>query len=266
MLKIKLACLVAGLALGAVLAGPLNPPGGPVASTYKTLADIEPRTAVQSLPGDSTAQYIISQSGSYYLAGGITGVAGKKGISVRADDVTIDLRGQTMDGANAGTMGINLESPTGTGLCVRNGILCNWTSNCVGNQGESGRLESIRAFGSSQGTALYVGAGSIVLNCSVTGTSGIHADDSSLLEGCTVEGASPFLSVRVNDGCGLHDCSTGGSGSANNLYAGIGFGSGCTITGCTARGGPSWGLLGWDDCTISKCMVYSNAGGGIGVR
>ena len=42
--------LAAGLALaaGAALAGPLNPPSGPVTSTYKTLTEVEPRVPVSA--------------------------------------------------------------------------------------------------------------------------------------------------------------------------------------------------------------------------
>jgi len=36
-----------GVGGGLLFAGPLNPPAGPVTSTYKTLSEIEPRTNVQ---------------------------------------------------------------------------------------------------------------------------------------------------------------------------------------------------------------------------
>ena len=38
---------------GALVAGPTTPPSGPIAPTHKTLTEIEPRTSVQSLPGDA---------------------------------------------------------------------------------------------------------------------------------------------------------------------------------------------------------------------
>ncbi|MCL4222042.1 MAG: hypothetical protein KJZ65_11815 [Phycisphaerales bacterium] len=54
-------------------AGPPDPPSGPVASSYKTLAEVEPRIAIKATntPGDANSVFRITQSGSYYLAGDI---------------------------------------------------------------------------------------------------------------------------------------------------------------------------------------------------
>jgi hypothetical protein len=69
-------CLVPAalvLSAGALIAGPLAPPPGPIASSYKTLSEVEPRTAVNATntPGDAGCVYRISQHGSYYLTGNI---------------------------------------------------------------------------------------------------------------------------------------------------------------------------------------------------
>ena len=55
-----------------VLAASLTPPGAP-APTMKSLAQIEPRTAVNAAntPGDAGNLFIISNSGSYYLAANV---------------------------------------------------------------------------------------------------------------------------------------------------------------------------------------------------
>jgi hypothetical protein len=57
----------------------------------KTLDQVEARTIVNTAntPGDVDNTFIISQPGSYYLSGNITGEAGKNGISIQADDVTL---------------------------------------------------------------------------------------------------------------------------------------------------------------------------------
>src|SRR5262245_43481489 len=86
------ALIVAGAAWLAY-AGPLDPPPGPITPTHKTLTEVEPRVIVNSTntPGDADSLYKITLPGSYYLAGNITGVAGKHGIEIASSGVTLDL-------------------------------------------------------------------------------------------------------------------------------------------------------------------------------
>src|SRR6478672_5324618 len=83
-----------------VNAGDLNPPAGPVASTMKTLSEVEPRIAINATntPGDADSVFKISQPGSYYLTGNVTGVASKYGIEIAASGVTVDLAGFELTG------------------------------------------------------------------------------------------------------------------------------------------------------------------------
>ncbi len=72
--------------------GNLTPPGAP-APTMKTLdqidAKLEKRTPISSLP------FTISQSGSYYLTGNLSGTSG---INVNVGNVVIDLNGFDLRG------------------------------------------------------------------------------------------------------------------------------------------------------------------------
>src|SRR5438128_1786300 len=93
--------------LSAVFAqGSLTPPGAP-APAMKTLAQIEPRTPISSLP------YFIGQSGSYYLTDNFSVGAGQDyGIFISANNVTIDLNGFTIrsfDPTN-GNVGIRIDT------------------------------------------------------------------------------------------------------------------------------------------------------------
>jgi hypothetical protein len=66
--------------------GSLTPPGAP-APTMKTLAQIEPRTPIASLP------FTITNAGSYYLTTNLVGTSGTNGITIASGNVTLDLEG-----------------------------------------------------------------------------------------------------------------------------------------------------------------------------
>jgi hypothetical protein len=114
----------------AVWGGSLNPPAGPTAGTMKTLDQVEPRMAVQSLAGSETAVYVISQPGSYYLTAGITVTEIKHAISIETSNVTLDLSGFKITGAYDSTDneeiaaydGIRIQ-PGYKNIIIRNGII-----------------------------------------------------------------------------------------------------------------------------------------------
>ena len=89
--------LLSFICLSSFAQGSLTPPGAP-APLFKTLDQLEPRIAVQSLAGDATAQFVITQPGSYYLTGNVTGVVAKAAIAIVATNVSLDLRGFALIG------------------------------------------------------------------------------------------------------------------------------------------------------------------------
>lgn len=74
-------------------AGNLTPPPGPPAPTMKTLAEVEPRTAISQ----ANIPLTISQPGSYYLAANIS-FDSAAAITINAPGVTLDLSGFTITG------------------------------------------------------------------------------------------------------------------------------------------------------------------------
>jgi hypothetical protein len=80
--------------------GSLTPPGAP-GPMMKTLAQIEPRTPISSVP------FTISQSGSYYLTNNVTVNTGDA-IIITANGVSLDLNGFTISSGAAAAIGTGI--------------------------------------------------------------------------------------------------------------------------------------------------------------
>src|SRR4026209_1221415 len=123
-LRVAVLALLVHLAgpLGAFAQGALAPPGAP-APTMKTLAQIEPRTPISSVP------FIIINSGSYYLTTNLIGASGH-GIVISNSDVTVDLRGFVLRGG----AGNGIIAPAiCSNVWIRNGTVRDWGLSGVSN-------------------------------------------------------------------------------------------------------------------------------------
>jgi len=134
--------VLAGLVIFALTAvGGNLEPSAPPGPTMKTLAEVEPRIAVQSLPGDTNSLYVISETGSYYLTGNITGEPNKCGITIAANNVTVDLMGFGLIGVPGSLDGFCVQyqetdeplpiEEVSFNFCIRNGTICNWGGNGI---------------------------------------------------------------------------------------------------------------------------------------
>jgi len=159
--------IILGVSIGSLLftetagfsQGSLTPPGAP-APTMKTLAQIEPRTPISSAP------FTISTPGSYYLTTNLAGAASGSGITISANNVTLDLNGFTLQGVTSSFEGIYL-SGTSTNVTVRNGTISGWGDHGVyfgdyGNRSQNLVLERLTVSANYNG--IY-GANCIVQNC-----------------------------------------------------------------------------------------------------
>ncbi len=252
------------LGLGAValcLAGPLDPPVGPVGSTYKTLTQVEPRIPIGSdtTPGDAQATFVISTSGSYYLTGNLTGQAQKYGIRVTVPGVTIDLMGFELSGVPGSYAGI-LAMTDAKGLHVRNGTIRGWGSDGVNAEATRGCVfDALRLMHCQSGIRL--GRAATITDSTVTAnTSYGITGDMSVVRGCTAS-ANGSNGISLSDGGVIESCT-----ATNNGGDGIAALFRATIISCTASSNANDGIFAQSGCTVKQCTSASNTENGIRVH
>lgn len=241
--------LIAVLA-GLVNAGPLDPPGSPSSPS----GVFGPGTPISSLP------YTITSPGSYYLTGNLTGVAGQDGIKIESNDVTLDLRGFTLQGVPGSGNGV--EITTGAifrrAITVRNGTARGWgESGFFAQFIEGGVFDALTAEGNGLWGLVLGGSGAVLSNCSATrnGATGISATEATIT-GCTslFNGGHGFQVTTV----ALTDCV-----SAYNSNNGIDSIS-SRIEACHVYQNGQIGIKAFEGDVISN-KVMQNFGTGIDV-
>ena len=233
-----LALLITG---GLLYAGPLTPPAGPVTSTYKTLAEVEPRTAISATntPADADSLFKITQPGSYYLTGNITGVMGKHGIEIAAVGVTLDLNGFSLRGV-AGSLDAVTTSASGVErIAVLNGTIREWGGDGIDlatNGASVCRVERVLA-NENGGSGIRTGFNGTISFCAANrnGVNGIAANQGAVITNC---------SAYQNDGNGI---------SANG---------GTLVVDCVARFNTLDGIICSSGCVIRGNACSNNGNGG----
>lgn len=251
------------IATSAIIArgGPLDPPGGPVQPTYKTLDQAEPRILInsQNTPGDADSLYRISQPGSYYFDRTIIGVAAKHGIEIASHDVSIDLNGFKLVGVLNSLSGISTDSSR-SWITIRNGHIRSWGASGIdlsrGGLGESSLVDQIQA--ASNGASGIIGnENGILRDCSATSNNaaGFNAPTGSNVEGCTA--ADNFVGFSVGESSSIRACN-----ARNNGGTGINLGNASIAEHCVLTGNQNHGILAGAGCIITACTSRGNAGDG----
>ncbi|MCW5766320.1 MAG: right-handed parallel beta-helix repeat-containing protein [Phycisphaeraceae bacterium] len=228
------------LLIPGAVAGPLNPPGGPIVPTAKPLTEVEPRIAINATntPGDADSFFKITQPGSYYLTGNVIGVAGKHGIELAASNVTIDLNGFAVIGVAGSLSGVFRDTSVADAFVIRNGTVASWPAEGLDlnlgapSTNRGARLESIIA--------------------TQNGLSGFAVPDGAEVVGC-VATRNGGVGFAMNNNAVLTNCLAQG-----NTGDGFSAGFGCTFLNCHARGNSQNGFIQNGQCAYSNCSATNN--------
>jgi hypothetical protein len=167
--------------------GSLTPPGAPGPSML-TLSQIQPRTPVDAVhtPGNSVNEFIISQPGSYYFTTNVLGTNSEQGISITANNVTLDLNGFSLIGPSTADSGMTISSGTSNSV-VKNGTISGWgpLSDGILSLGNNVYFENLNISAGSVGLQCN-GDGGVVKNCTIShaGQWGLYLVGSNYLVSC----------------------------------------------------------------------------------
>lgn len=254
------AAIVAG---GLVVAGPLMPPAGPVASSYKTLSEIEPRIAVNAAntPGDVDNVYKITAPGSYYLPGNLAVPGTKVGIRITCSDVTLDLCGFTISGGGLGVAAVPAVLPgSQSNVRVRHGTVRGTASTGVMMYLTGGGvIEDMAAYGCD--TGFYGAARCTFTNCRAEGNAaGFDSGEKCSFRSCIAAGNATWGFNVIGDGPTVVDCLADGNGTW-----GFGLDNDSCITGSTAHGNGGVGIFVNQGSVVADCVARGNSGTGVHV-
>jgi parallel beta-helix repeat protein len=249
-------CVLVGAA-GESRGGELTPPVGPVSPTPGP----EPRIAINATntPGDAGSTFIITQRGSYYLTGNITGEVGKNGIRVAAQSVTIDLNGFSLIGVAGSLSGLTTD-PAATQVVVVNGLVRDWDGAGLVLRSRS-RAEDLSVWSSGL-NGIIVGDDGRVERCQslANGVAGVLATTNALIAGCQAL-RNGTDGIVAGFGASVMDCS-----ASNNTDFGIQL---TNVHGrverCIAALNGNMGIITVDSTTVRGCTANENGGDGISV-
>ena len=225
-------------------------------------------TEIKSLP------YTISTPGFYYITKNLWSPPETHGLTIEADNVTLDLMGFSigllaLPGVPAGYDGIHMNGRTN--VEIRNGTVTGFHRHGIHEASQTGvghRIINVRLVKNRSNGIKLVGSNNLIEDCTVLSNSnqGIGVGHGSLVTGNIV------YSNR-NEGIYSHGRSTlvMGSGSTitgNTIYGngshGIDVAHGSTITGNTIYGNGSHGIAFYNGGTaITGNTAYGNGSSGI---
>lgn len=237
--RFLLSTVLVGLMLGALALLAPGAFGRQRAVSIEPLERRDGRTPIPSLP------FTIEECGSYILTRCLTGVPGSAGITIDADDVTLDLNGFPLIGVPGSLEGIVVQVGR-RNITVFGGTIRGWGGDGVEAAGAADvQLHDLRA-SDNGGSGLIVGLGGIIRDCTASDNAG-----------------NGFV---LGQG-GIASHSTANGNGVNGIVADFAAlaATGCVIEACTSRANSFLGIFAGDGSSISSCAVTQNGVGGVSV-
>ncbi len=223
--------------------------------------------------------FTISTPGLYYLTEDLTCPEGTHGITVEADDVTLDLRGFSLVGPGSGGLYRGVHMREVRNFEIRNGTIRNFTRDGIYSfdnavEGVSHRVTNMRVVGNG-GTGIFLyGDSHYVAECTVlsNGGSGIICSASTIVRNvCSMnaqEGIdTSFGSVVAENTCrkngfsgikGMFGVTIMNNSCSDNTYHGIFAYGGCTVKGNSCYSNGESGIKPQDNCLVIDNTAYGN--------
>jgi len=228
----------------------------------KPLDEVEPRRPItlSNTPGDADSIYKITQPGSYYLTGNITGVAGKHGIEIAASGVTIDLNGFDLAGV-AGSLAGVFGSSGSDDVAIRNGSIRNWGDSGVNLftfSADRSEFDGLRVTGNGI-VGIAADNGARIRDCIVSNNGGSGITTS---QGAVITGVAAFQNGNTGISAGSGSLVAHCAAYANEGY-GISVASGSTVVECIARSNTTYGIGTSSNCQVIDCQASANTADGI---
>jgi len=265
---IAFACAGSFLVAAFLLAGPLTPPPGPITSTYKTLDEVEPRIPINATntPGDANAMAIIDTPGSYMLTADLVATGGKSGIRIDSDNVSIDLRGFSVNGAaSPNTFGSGIfTNNSRRNISVKGGNVRNFGGYGITGPMTVAHFEDLSVSDNKLGQLeVFNASDSIARNIRVRATSGemdLQLGPNSIVEGCTIEGGAAGIFIASGS---VTKCTVMGV-SGVGIHCGSGVVSDCVVSNLTSSSSfNNGGIVADGAVRIERCVVSNSVSAGI---
>jgi len=195
----------------------------------------DPRTPISSLP------YTIGAQGSYYLTANLTASGSTAGITISANNVTLDLNGFALVGGGSGQVaGISVPAAH-KNICIRNGTIRGWTNGGVNaSNATNSVIQGLRLSNNTASSTFFnvaglsVGSGSMVKDCDVAQNAnchGISVGSACLVSGCVVHAHSVAVGIRAADSCYI----VGNISDSNGTGIAVGSGNRIESNSCTSN-------------------------------